>query len=81
MLYRLNVFPIELPPLRDRLDDIPLIAEHFLSEISRREGQFKRFSPQAVQRLKPASLAGQCARTAQHRAPRLRHGTRQHHHG
>jgi two-component system response regulator AtoC len=51
LLYRLNVFPIHLPPLRDRLDDVPLIAEHFLDEISRREGQVKRFAPQALQRL------------------------------
>jgi DNA-binding NtrC family response regulator len=51
LLYRLNVFPIHLPPLRERADDIPLIAEHFLDEISRREGQIKRFAPAALQRL------------------------------
>jgi two-component system, NtrC family, response regulator AtoC len=51
LLYRLNVFPVHLPPLRDRLEDVPLIAEHFLDEISRREGQVKRFAPQALQRL------------------------------
>jgi DNA-binding NtrC family response regulator len=32
LLYRLNVFPIVLPSLRDRLDDIPLLAEHFLQK-------------------------------------------------
>ncbi len=51
LLYRLNVFPIHLPPLHERAEDVPLIAEHFLSEISRREGQVKRFAPEALTRL------------------------------
>ena len=51
LLYRLNVFPIHLPALRDRREDIPAIAEHFLDQISKREGQAKRFSAQALERL------------------------------
>jgi two-component system response regulator AtoC len=49
--YRLNVFPIELPPLRERPDDLPLLVTHFLQDIGQREGTAKRATPAALERL------------------------------
>jgi two-component system, NtrC family, response regulator AtoC len=52
LLYRLNVFPIHMPALRERGEDIELIANYFLAEIGRREGQGKRFAREALARLR-----------------------------
>lgn len=52
LFYRLYVIPVEMPPLRDRGEDIVLIARHFLEEFSKSEGRaFRDFSPEAEARL------------------------------
>jgi two-component system response regulator AtoC len=51
LFYRLNVFPLHLPPLRERPEDLPLLVTHFLQDIGQREGSFKRASPAALERL------------------------------
>ena len=52
LLYRLNVFPIALPPLRERGDDIARLAEHFLGELNAAEGTAKRLTPAGRERLR-----------------------------
>jgi len=51
LYYRLNVFSITLPPLRERLDDVELIANKFLADETREYQQRKRFSDDAVAAL------------------------------
>lgn len=49
LYYRLNVIPIILPPLRDRVDDIPLLVEHFIEKISAESGRPTRgITPEAM---------------------------------
>jgi DNA-binding NtrC family response regulator len=50
LFYRLNVVPVELPPLRDRLEDVPLLAAAFLAKASARHGIETASLPQPVLR-------------------------------
>jgi DNA-binding NtrC family response regulator len=58
LLYRLAVFPIEIPPLRTRGDDAELLADHFLCELNARSGTQKRFSAGARDTLKTHTWPG-----------------------
>jgi len=52
LFYRLNVFPVNLPPLRDRKGDIPLLLNHFLGLYSRKTGRkVQAFSEKALNAL------------------------------
>jgi PAS domain S-box-containing protein len=59
LYYRLNVFPIEMPPLRKRRDDIPLLVEHFIDRHARKAGKRVRgISRTTLDRLQSYSWPG-----------------------
>ena len=58
LLYRLAVFPIDMPPLRNRGGDVELLAEHFLSELNVQSRTQKRLSAMARMTLKQHTWPG-----------------------
>ena len=58
LLYRLNVFPIDLPPLRVRDGDTLLLAEYFLGQVNARDATAKRFSARTLARLQTLNWPG-----------------------
>jgi DNA-binding NtrC family response regulator len=58
LLYRLQVFPIHLPPLRHRGRDMEHLAEHFLQILNKSEGTEKHFNAEALERLRSHSWPG-----------------------
>ncbi len=59
LFYRLNVFRIELPPLRERRDDIPLLVKHFVSKFSlQMNKRINRVSPEAMNLLQQQTWVG-----------------------
>jgi DNA-binding NtrC family response regulator len=58
LLYRLLVFPIQLPPLKERDDDLVLIATHVLEELNQQADARKRFTEKALARLRRHSWPG-----------------------
>jgi two-component system, NtrC family, response regulator PilR len=59
LFYRLNVIPIRLPALRERAEDVPLIAAHFLDKYTREMGKpLGGFTPAAIERLQAYAWPG-----------------------
>lgn len=59
LFYRLSVVPLNIPPLRERKDDIPLLIEYFLKKYSRKSGQkIKRFSPLVIKAMREYDWPG-----------------------
>ena len=59
LFFRLNVLPFTMPPLRNRLDDLEGLANHFLGQVAEREGRpAKRFNAQALECLKAYAWPG-----------------------
>src|SRR5687767_9586002 len=56
LFYRLNVIPFEVPPLRERLEDVPLLVDYFNRNFSVAYGKFtKEFAPEAINELQNSS--------------------------
>src|SRR5581483_2350624 len=71
LFYRLKVFPILLPPLRDRPEDILPLAEHFLKKARKKiGGKAARFSPEAAAALKRYAWPGN-VRELEHAVERI----------
>ncbi|MCG8007996.1 MAG: sigma-54 dependent transcriptional regulator [Candidatus Thiodiazotropha lotti] len=59
LFYRINVIELPLPPLRERAEDIPLLAQHFLTRLSRQSGINKpKLTSEAIKKLKSYSFPG-----------------------
>ena len=58
LFYRLNVVPLRLPPLRERVDDIPALVQHFLVKVQADGLPIKTLMPEAMIRLKAHSWPG-----------------------
>lgn len=58
LMYRLAVFPIHVPPLRERNDYIELLAQHFLDELNEKERKQKTFSRRSLETLRSYTWPG-----------------------
>ena len=58
LLYRLNTFHLEIPPLRKRTEDISALAAHFAKEIAEQHNRRVRFTPDAIEAMRRLPLRG-----------------------
>jgi two-component system nitrogen regulation response regulator NtrX len=58
LYFRLNVVPLRVPPLRERVEDIPLLAAHFIEEFSRQYGRVKMLAPDTLPVLQSRRWSG-----------------------
>jgi len=58
LLYRLNTFHLEIPPLRKRPEDISALAAHFAKEIAEQHNRRVRFTPEAIEAMRRLPLRG-----------------------
>jgi DNA-binding NtrC family response regulator len=59
LYHRIYVYPLVIPPLRERLEDIPVLAQHFARQVAQQNGwKEKTFAPEAIEELKRYSWPG-----------------------
>lgn len=58
LYYRISTFHLHLPPLRERTEDIPVLAEHFIKQVNDTTGKRVTFTPESIEALKRLPLKG-----------------------
>jgi len=81
LYYRLNVIPLEIPPLRDRIEDVPLLASQFIREFSQKESRTEKdIADDALNTLMEHTWPRQCKRIKKYHRETCNHITIGYHH-